>query len=356
VAAAAPPAAPAASGGGVADIEAKIAAKGNAIRELKAKKAAKDEIMPHVMELNELKAEFMKVTGAKWAPPAAGSGGGGKGADIDAKIAAKGGIIRELKAKKAAKDEIMPHVMELNKLKEEFMKVTGAKWEPASAGGDKKKGKGGKDAKADKDAPLTKEQQKNFDLIRSVGEECITEDDLRTLLKQKPAFNLYDGFEPSGRMHIAQGVFKAMNVNKCTKAGGTFYFWVADWFALMNDKMGGDLEKIKVVGQYLIEVWKASGMDMEGVVFRWASDDITNQAAEYWPKMLDIARRFNITRIKKCCQIMGRLEGNLTAAQILYPLMQCTDVFFLKADICQVPFTPCSLISPPAPLVSYFAH
>jgi tyrosyl-tRNA synthetase len=52
--------------------------------------------------------------------------------------------------------------------------------------------------------------------------------------------------------------------------------------------------------------------------------------------MLDIARRFNVTRIKKCCQIMGRLEGNLTAAQVLYPLMQCTDVFFLKADVCQL--------------------
>ena len=33
---------------------------------------------------------------------------------------------------------------------------------------------------------------------------------------------------------------------------------------------------------------------------------------------------------------MGRKEGTLTAAQILYPLMQCTDVFFLKADICQL--------------------
>ena len=33
---------------------------------------------------------------------------------------------------------------------------------------------------------------------------------------------------------------------------------------------------------------------------------------------------------------MGRLEGNLTSAQVLYPLMQCTDVFFLKADICQL--------------------
>merc|ERR1719305_2204265 len=100
--------------------------------------------------------------------------------------------------------------------------------------------------------------------------------------------------------------------------------------------MGGDLEKIKVVGKYLIEVWKASGMNMENVIFRWASDDITNNAATYWPKMLDIARSFNITRIKKCCQIMGRLEGNLTAAQVLYPLMQCTDIFFLEADICQL--------------------
>ena len=33
---------------------------------------------------------------------------------------------------------------------------------------------------------------------------------------------------------------------------------------------------------------------------------------------------------------MGRLEGNLTAAQVLYPLMQCTDIFFLEADICQL--------------------
>jgi tyrosyl-tRNA synthetase len=113
-------------------------------------------------------------------------------------------------------------------------------------------------------------------------------------------------------------------------------FWVADWFALMNDKMGGDLEKIRTVGHYLIEVWKAAGMDLSHVVFKWASEEITNHADKYWPTMLDVARRFNITRIKKCCQIMGRLEGSLTAAQILYPLMQCTDVFFLKADICQL--------------------
>merc|ERR1719399_154450 len=148
--------------------------------------------------------------------------------------------------------------------------------------------------------------EEKFKLIRSVGEECQTEKELTNLIEKKPDFILYDGFEPSGRMHIAQGVFKALNVNKCTQAGGTFIFWVADWFALMNDKMGGDLAKIKVVGEYLIEVWKAAGMDMSRVQFLWSSEDISNNAKEYWMQGLDIARRFSLARITKCCQIMGR--------------------------------------------------
>eukprot|EP00420_Gonyaulax_spinifera_P026143 CAMPEP_0197897592 /NCGR_PEP_ID=MMETSP1439-20131203/42268_1 /TAXON_ID=66791 /ORGANISM="Gonyaulax spinifera, Strain CCMP409" /LENGTH=735 /DNA_ID=CAMNT_0043518231 /DNA_START=47 /DNA_END=2254 /DNA_ORIENTATION=+ len=175
-----------------------------------------------------------------------------------------------------------------------------------------------------------------FDLVRSVGEECQTEPELRALIEKKPNFVLYDGFEPSGRMHIAQGVFKAINVNKCTQAGGTFIFWVADWFALMNDKMGGDLDKIKTVGKYLIEVWKAGGMDMSRVKFLWSSDEISANAKEYWGQALDIARLSTLGRIKRCCQIMGRAEDALTAAQIMYPIMQCTDIFFLKADICQL--------------------
>lgn len=192
--------------------------------------------------------------------------------------------------------------------------------------------------------PWTDELQADFDRIHSVGEECISAQELKDLITAKgrgtegAGFNLYDGFEPSGRMHIAQGVFKAMNVNKCTFEGtnATFVFWVADWFALMNDKMGGQLDRIKIVGRYLIEVWKAAGMNLDHVVFKWASEEITQRADQYWPTMLDVARRFNITRVKKCCQIMGRLEGSLTAAQILYPLMQCTDVFFLNANICQL--------------------
>ncbi|GBG30859.1 Tyrosine--tRNA ligase 2, cytoplasmic [Hondaea fermentalgiana] len=208
----------------------------------------------------------------------------------------------------------------------------------------KKKGGKGDDAKK-KEAASTgaaapavspEELERRFELVKSIGEECVTEDDLRTLLTKQASFRMYDGFEPSGRMHIAQGIFKALNVNKCTTSGGTFVFWIADWFALMNDKMGGDLDKIKVVGEYFIEVWKGAGMDLANVKFHWASDDIIQNAKPYWDQMLDIAKRFTLARIKKCCQIMGRLENNLTAAQIMYPLMQCTDIFFLKADICQL--------------------
>lgn len=46
-------------------------------------------------------------------------------------------------------------------------------------------------------------------------------------------------------MHIAQGIMRAINVNKLVDSGCIFIFWVADWFGLMNNKMGGDLKKIQ---------------------------------------------------------------------------------------------------------------
>jgi len=194
--------------------------------------------------------------------------------------------------------------------------------------------------------PGTEPNDKSMDLSKrvaialSVGEEVIKEEELRTLFDKKLTRPIaYDGFEPSGRMHIAQGVLKAINVNKLTSVGCDFVFWVADWFALLNKKMGGDLDKIRIVGEYMIEVWRATGMDMSHVYFRWASDDINANSNEYWLRVIEISKLFTITRTKRCCQILGRTENDgkdMPTANLMYACMQCADIFFLKADICQL--------------------
>ena len=91
------------------------------------------------------------------------------------------------------------------------------------SGGKKKKGGGGggnnnsNNSSSSKKPPppppreWTPEMQADYDRILSVGEECISATELRGLITAKgrgsdhaAGFNLYDGFEPSGRMHIAQ--------------------------------------------------------------------------------------------------------------------------------------------------------
>ena len=144
----------------------------------------------------------------------------------------------------------------------------------------------------------------------------------------------YDGFEPSGRMHIAQGLLRSMNVNRLTQSGVKFVFWVADYFALMNLKLGGDINKIRDCGFYLIEVWKACGMDMTNVEFVWASEFINRFPEQYWFNVMQIAMRNNISRIKRCGMAMGReASDNLATSQLFYPCMQCNDVFQLRCDI-----------------------
>ncbi|HVL48257.1 MAG TPA: tyrosine--tRNA ligase [Candidatus Thermoplasmatota archaeon] len=172
-------------------------------------------------------------------------------------------------------------------------------------------------------------------LVASVGEEVVTVEELRALLATKPRPVAYDGFEPSGTIHIAQGILRAINVNKLTKAGCHFKMFVADWHAWANNKMGGDLEKIQTTGRYLQEIWKATGMDLANVEFVWASEFVTDE--EYWKKVMNIARDSSLDRILRTTQIMGRSDKDkLSAAQILYPCMQAADIFHLGADITQL--------------------
>lgn len=172
-------------------------------------------------------------------------------------------------------------------------------------------------------------------ILREVGEEIISEEELIELLKNKKEPVAYDGFEPSGNIHIAQGILRAINISKIIKAGFKFKVLIADWHAAANNKFNGDLEKIRIVGEYFKEVWKACGMDTDKVEFIWASDLVKDP--EYWKIVLNVARANTVTRIIRTSQIMGRSESEtLSAAQILYPCMQTADIFYLKVDVAQL--------------------
>ena len=178
--------------------------------------------------------------------------------------------------------------------------------------------------------------QDRLDLIKQVGEEIIQEEELKKLLESGEELIAYDGFEPSGQIHIAQGLLRAINVNKMIKAGVKFKMWIADWHALTNNKMGGDLNKLKVVAKYFIEVWKASGMDLNNVEFLWASDMVKN--SDYWQLVIRVGMTNKLARFIRTAEFMGREDSaeQLTAAQIMYPCMQIADIFKLGAKITQL--------------------
>jgi tyrosyl-tRNA synthetase len=105
---------------------------------------------------------------------------------------------------------------------------------------------------------------------------------------------------------------------------------------MLNGKYGGDLDKIQVTGNYMIEVWRACGMKIDEVELLWASEEINRNPQDYWMGVMKIARNKSIKRLERCSSIMGRGSEDRKASKILYPLMQCNDVFFLNCDILQL--------------------
>lgn len=173
-------------------------------------------------------------------------------------------------------------------------------------------------------------------LIRSVGQEIINEEELKLLLSKNETIFAYDGFEPSGQIHIAQGLIRTLNINKLTKTGIKFKMLIADWHAYANNKMGGDLAKIQTVGKYFIEVWKACSLDIKNVEFVWASD--LQKQKDYWKLVLQVGKSNALKRFVRTAEMMGREESleKLTGAHIIYSCMQVADIFSLNASITQL--------------------
>lgn len=92
---------------------------------------------------------------------------------------------------------------------------------------------------------------------------------------------------------------KTIYVNKMVKAGCTVKILMADWFLQRNHKIGSNLSKIRTIGYYNIEMWKAAGMDLDRVELVWLSDELNHHAVDYWPLAMDVSRKYTMKKMAR---------------------------------------------------------
>jgi tyrosyl-tRNA synthetase len=170
-----------------------------------------------------------------------------------------------------------------------------------------------------------------LELITKNALEIVTREELRALLETSSSPTAYIGYEPSGFVHAGQLITSLQIVNM-QKAGVGMTIFLADWHAMINDKLGGNIESIRTCGEYMKECFLALGVS-ESTKFVWASELIDH--ARYWEKFIRISKASSLMRIKRSMTIMGRTEdeAEIDASKVMYPPMQVADIFELGVNI-----------------------
>ncbi len=168
-------------------------------------------------------------------------------------------------------------------------------------------------------------------LVTRNSSEVLVPEELRALLQRESRPKAYIGFEPSGLLTVGQLVTVA-KVKDLEKAGFDVTVFLADWHALINDKLGGSMERIRASGELFEVVFRALGVG-PSVRFRWATELVSRPA--YWERVLRCAKAMTLARAKRAVTIMGRKEdeAEVDAAKLFYPAMQVADIFELPVDL-----------------------
>ncbi len=159
--------------------------------------------------------------------------------------------------------------------------------------------------------------------------EIVTPEELRNVLeKDKP--RAYIGFEPSGMVHLGWKIC-TNKIKDFISCDFEFIVLLADWHAYINDKLGGDIEKIKLCGKYMEDCFAAMGVT--NVRFIYASDYISDPS--YWELVLKTSKSTSVARVKRAMDIMGRKEDEAEKdlSKLFYPAMQVADIFYLDVDV-----------------------
>jgi len=134
-------------------------------------------------------------------------------------------------------------------------------------------------------------------------------------------------------MHIGMGLVCGSKIKDMIKAGFHFIIFLADWHSWINNKLGGDMERIHLCGEYFKHCFTALGIKPDSVQYLWASG--INKDVEYWEKVVRIAKSVSLQRTWRALPIMGREMSlmDMETAWVYYPCMQSADIFHMNLDV-----------------------
>jgi tyrosyl-tRNA synthetase len=145
----------------------------------------------------------------------------------------------------------------------------------------------------------------------------------------------YNGFEPSGLVHLGTGIICAYKMKDFTEAGVHFKAYLSTWHAWLNNKFGGDLSLIRKAADLFRHSWISLGVPADEVEFVYS--DVLYDDIEYWSKTVLISKNLTVARTRRTLEIAGRKETDARCiSDFLYTPMQVADIFQLKVKICQL--------------------
>lgn len=162
-------------------------------------------------------------------------------------------------------------------------------------------------------------------------------------------------------MSVSSCISKVINMNRYMKSNNnsenSHVLFFADNLNLDFVNDDSDRAQMKLFGEFYSEVMKALlTFQHQGhstnIRIEYASDR-TLSKSDYWANMLHIARRYNISKIKKCFKSEGHKD--MKAVQLLDVLMQCTDMTYNNSDHADVVLCSSDSCRPDVDYVSFLS-
>ncbi len=176
------------------------------------------------------------------------------------------------------------------------------------------------------------DSMERLNLIKKNLLEIVTEEELEKKIESGEKIKGYIGYEPSGLVHVGWLVW-IFKVKDLVDAGIDFNVLEATWHAYINDKLGGNMKRIRESARLTREIMSALGVPVDKINFIDAEKLASDK--EYWGLVIRVSKNTSLSRMKRALTIMGRKasEAEIDSSKLIYPAMQVADIIYMDLDI-----------------------